>query len=108
MISILREITQWDNSAIPNHEYHVTPGGKMIAYRKSGVGDLIHLKTPMRLDRRYRKFESIGSYTNKEPSKDVIYETGSGGNIYEVTPESCTCIGFTFHKSCKHWKKHYG
>lgn len=53
MIEELIETTQWD---VPNFTYYVE-SGKLVAYRTES-GRLRRLKTPMRFDKRYRKFQS--------------------------------------------------
>ncbi len=45
-------------------------------------------------------------YTPVKSSREVITVQGSKGNSYVVTKEdgraSCTCVGYSFRKTCKH------
>lgn len=51
-----KEITEWENSVIPNHTYILNNGGKLVAYRKTGTTDWIHYSKPLFFSRRHRKF----------------------------------------------------
>jgi hypothetical protein len=53
MIEELIETTEWD---APCFTYYIE-GSKLVAYRTES-GRLRRLKTPMKFDKRYRKFQS--------------------------------------------------
>ena len=107
MIAV-REITQWNvEYRQPNHTY-LLDGDKIIAYIKWHEGEPEYLRTPLKLDRRGRKFEElkINPFSVKVESKLIEFK-GSKGNSYFVDPEAqtCTCPGFTFRGDCKHIKE---
>jgi hypothetical protein len=105
----IREITVWEGVEYrqPNHTY-LMDGDKAVAYIKWHEGEPEYFKRPMRLDKRYRKFEKadIGLFSRKVESS-LIEVKGSKGNTYFVNPEdkTCTCPGFTFRGACKHVEK---
>ena len=48
--------------------------------------------------------------TPKLPDQFTLQEThidvkSSSGNVYIVTKSSCTCIGYSFHRECRHYKQ---
>jgi len=64
---------------------------------------------PFRRIHRSRIVEVSGAkidYTPVKSSREVITVQGSKGNSYVVTKEdgkaSCTCVGYSFRKTCKH------
>jgi hypothetical protein len=105
----VRETTEWTGIEYrqPNHDY-LLDGDKVIAYRKWGMGEVITLRTPLKIDRRGRKFEKLDPNPFETPainSENLIVEVkGSKGNSYFVNTEerTCTCPGFTFRGACKH------
>ena len=110
MIAI-KEITEWKEvSRQPNHVY-LMDGEKAVAYIKWGEGEPFYFKTPMRLDKRYRKFIELKGaedpFKAQTIKSELIAVTGSKGNTYFVDPETktCTCPGFTFRGACKHTKE---
>lgn len=68
------------------------------------------LKTPIRIDRRGRKFEELRGV--EMPDLNSLVEVkevkGSKGNTYYITMSddpTCSCPGFTFRGNCKHVKE---
>lgn len=101
-----REVTVWkDVSRQPNHIY-LMEGDKIHAYIKWGEGKPEYFKTPLRIDKRGRKFVKADAKLFKEVEVDnnLIEIKGSKGNSYWVDPEAktCTCPGFTFRGNCRH------
>ena len=59
MIEILQEVTEWSDGT-PNHTYLVDKGaGKMLAYRRSGDGEVQVFSKPMTFSKSYRKFKRV-------------------------------------------------
>ena len=107
MIAV-KETTVWKEvNTQPNHTY-LLDGDKMVAYIKFGIGQPFFFKTPIRIDKRGRKFEEL----KKNPFKVVdtavnpaiIKVQGSKGQTYTVNTDerSCSCPGYTFRGACKH------
>lgn len=106
----LREITVWAGPDQPNHTY-LMDGDKAVAYLKFHTGQPLYFKTPIRLDKRGRKFEKVDDMAflfgdKSEPT--TIEVQGSKGAVYYVDPETktCTCPGFSFRGHCKHIEEH--
>lgn len=104
----VREVTQWAvEYRQPNHTY-LLDGDKIIAYMKWSQGPAEYLRTPLKLDRRGRKFEQLKNNPFEIKTESTLIEfKGSKGNSYFVDPEAqtCTCPGFTFRGACKHVKE---
>ena len=106
----LKEITVWKvDYRPPNHTYLID-GDKILAYRQWHEGDPIYSKTPMRLDKRYRKFVEVDikQFGQKsEPVRNIKKVQGSKGNVYTVDLDagSCSCPGYTYRGVCKHVKQ---
>ena len=103
----IKEVTVWESSFQPNHTY-LMDGDKAVAYVKSTGGDAFYFKTPLRIDKRYRKFVAADvALFNRRVKTSLIEVKGSKGNSYFVDPEAntCTCPGFTFRGACKHVKE---
>jgi hypothetical protein len=102
-----REVTVWTGIEYrqPNHVY-LMEGDKIYAYIKFGEGKPEWFKSPLRIDRRGRKFERADKrlFGRVKAKSDLIEVQGSKGNVYHVDPtaKTCTCPGFTFRGSCKH------
>lgn len=116
MLKALKEITVWDSEFQPNHIYLMN-GDKALGYIKFGQGKAEYFKTPMQIDKRYRKFETLKTnpFTDyvepdveEEPKKNVVKVAGSKGAVYEVDVDArtCTCPAAKFqHGECKHVKQ---
>ena len=104
-----QEITQWESTFQPNHIY-LLDGDKIMAYVPNGSDTIIWLKTPIRIDKRFRKFIELKGTDSpfvQEEEKDLIhFVLGSKGETYtvNVTKYTCSCPGFTYRGDCKHLK----
>lgn len=113
-MEILKETTDWKcGFPVANHTY-LFDGNKVIAYKNAMTGAIVKLKTPIRLDKRYRTFVRVAdaalqrlgksapklgkrSFLIKSSDKEYIVE------VDEVTQKyTCSCPGFTFRGKCKH------
>lgn len=66
-LEVLKEVTQWKvDYRQPNHIY-LMKGSRPIAYQKWGEGEPIFYESKQKLDKRYRKFETI-------PLKESIFK----------------------------------
>lgn len=105
----VREVTVWDvDFRPPNHDY-LLDGDRILAYRPYGEGEVINLSSPLKIDRRGRKFVKLENnpfaiYKDLQPILTYKEVKGSKGAVYRVDMEAgtCTCPGFTFRGSCKH------
>ena len=110
---LVKEITaDWDvEFRPPNHTYLMDDKmDKVIGYFKwHNPNDFQLLRTPLRFDRRYRKFKILQTgykFANeKGDTKQWVIE-GSKGNKYVVLQDelgyNCSCVGFKYHGNCKH------
>lgn len=103
MITILQEITDWDQV---NGIYHVNDHTQLVAYQAPGA-ELKQFKSPMkRFSKARRKFEVIGTYEEANEAGERFEFTGSKGNAYVVIvldgKTRCNCPGFTYRGNCKH------
>jgi hypothetical protein len=99
-----KETTVWNDVTNINHTY-LLDGDKMVAYIKFGDTNPFYFKSPIRIDKRGRKFEALTVNPFDTKVKSSIVEVqGSKGNVYYVDPDdkTCTCPGFSFRGSCKH------
>jgi len=99
-----KETTVWNDVTNINHTY-LLDGDKMVAYIKFGDANPFYFKSPIRIDKRGRKFEALTVNPFDTKVKSSIVEVqGSKGNVYYVDPDekTCTCPGFSFRGSCKH------
>lgn len=105
----VREITKWDTNTNCNHTY-LLDGDKMVAYIKFGDTVPFYFKSPIRIDKRGRKFLDLVAnpfdIINTPVETFIIKVQGSKGETYTVNTEerTCTCPGFTFRGACKHTK----
>lgn len=103
----IKEITVWKGiSRQPNHTY-LMDGDKIIAYKQWHTGEPIYSKTPLRMDKRYRKFVEVevSQFKNiPQVASNTKTVQGSKGNTYTVNLDTntCSCPGFTFRGKCKH------
>ena len=119
-MKIVQETTVWKGVEYrqPNHVY-LMDGDRIYAYSKWGEGKPEYMKTPLRIDRRGRKFVEVKKNSWKfdltlvaakeEPEKpqgQTWTVTGSKGNQYFVNLNaghwSCTCPGHGFRGRCRH------
>jgi hypothetical protein len=111
-MKIMQEITVWkDIVRQPNHVY-LMDGDKIVAYSKWGKEPAETLRTPLRINRRGRKFVEVKDnpwkfkITVEKPTGRTWEVAGSKGGTYTVTEDagtwSCTCSGFTFRGRCRH------
>ena len=68
------------------------------------------LTTPLRIDRRGRKFEEVKDIEMPDLNSqvEVIEVVGSKGKTYYITMSetpSCSCPGYQFRGNCKHVKE---
>jgi hypothetical protein len=104
-----KETTVWENSAQTNHIY-LLDGDKMLAYIRKGTEEEFWFKSPIRIDKRGRKFEPVepNPFTGLGGRVQNIKEVaGSKGQTYFVNLDenTCTCAGYTFRATCKHVKE---
>jgi len=117
----LKEVTVWNTDFQCNHTY-LLDKDKVIAYIKFNEGEPIW-GTPMKFDKRYRKFEKASlslfesspeykKYTEgtviAEVLPNIVKVQGSKPNTWysvDIVEHTCTCPGFTFRGTCKHVKE---
>ena len=107
-LEVLKEVTEWAvDFRQPNHTY-LLDGDKVLAHRPWHTGEPVW-GTPMRFDRRRRKFEPadltlFGVVDAPAVVKNTKVVTGSKGDEYTVDLDqgTCTCSGFKFRGRCRH------
>jgi hypothetical protein len=107
-LEALKEVTEWKvDFRQPNHTY-LLDGDKLVAYRPWHTGEPVW-GTPMRFDRRYRKFEPadlklFGIVDAPAVNSSTKVVKGSKGNEYilDLDEGTCTCPGFKFRGKCRH------
>jgi len=117
MAEAYKETTVWeDGSTSINHTY-LLEGDRMIAYMRSQTSVPFYFKTPIRIDRRGRKFElleenpfeviAIPQVVVEQRDVDVVEISGSKGAKYYLNriQKTCTCPGYTYRGTCKHVKE---
>lgn len=73
-LKALKEITSWDEVGhhVPNHVYILNPKGHLVGYRKSGSGEYVQFKNPMkRFEKTRRKFIELKPVEKYMESKNV-------------------------------------
>lgn len=112
-----KETTVWEDGATTINHTYLLEGDSMIAYMRSQTSVPFYFKTPIRIDRRGRKFElvepnpfeaiAIPQVVVEQAPQDVVEITGSKGTIYYLNKEAktCTCPGYTYRGTCKHVKE---
>lgn len=118
-MKIVEEVTVWKEiSRQPNHVY-LMDGDKVYAYSKWGQETPHYMKTPLRIDRRGRKFVEVKNNkwkfdltiraeaeVTEQPKGQTWTVSGSKGNTYIVSFDaghwSCTCPGHGFRGRCRH------
>ena len=116
MAQAYKEVTVWEgNPSTINHTY-LLEGDSMIAYMRSQTSVPFYFKTPIRIDKRGRKFELVEPNPFEaiaipqvvvEQTANIKEIEGSKGNIYYVNidEKTCTCPGYTYRGTCKHVKE---
>jgi hypothetical protein len=115
MYEIVKEISEWAGDySNCNHTYLLDNNSKIIAYEKCNSKEIIKLKTPLKIDKRYRKFirvnhDGLSQFIPKEKDNNLrIFNVKSKDKTYTVTFDIqksrmyCTCTGFSFRGKCKH------
>lgn len=112
MEQAFKEITVWDDGATTVNHTYLFNGDKAVAYIRYGTSEPFWFKSPMRIDKRGRKFEQVSSdlfnlsvnWITPSNTKEV---EGSKGQKYIINLDenTCTCPGFTFRGACKHVKE---
>ena len=101
-MKLVQEITEWSVTT-PNHQYVCNDSlSEIYGYIIAGTTERIMFKTPMKFDRKYRKFKTLENIAERQG----IEVKGSKGNSYFVTKQGsryvCSCPGFQFRGRCKH------
>jgi hypothetical protein len=105
MVQAVKEITEWSTEyPSPNHEY-LLDGDWILAYRPWGKNQPVVLKSPIRIDRRNRKFQQLTENPFKiARNPNLIAVSGSAKQTYwvDTVEKTCTCPGFRYRSSCRH------
>jgi hypothetical protein len=107
-----KEITVWADGATQiNHTYFLD-GDKAVAYIRYGTTEPFWFKTPIKIDKRGRKFAQVDSIPfhssfNVFTPNNIKEVEGSKGAKYIVNLDdnTCTCPGYTYRGTCKHVKE---
>jgi len=119
MNEIVKEVTEWETDySVPNHTYLLDKSGRILAYAIHGGSKVEILKTPLKLDKKYRKFQKTNhaqlaklvfkNDTIKLPKREGVRTFKIKSKDKEYTVElyrgqySCTCVGFGYRRKCKH------
>lgn len=114
-----QEITVWSDGSTKNGQYYLDDSKTwMVAYQAPNTHEFKRFKSPIKIDKRGRKFQLIKDgepdsvYFGKPaptvtlPAPNSIEVEGSNGAKYYVSQNngkySCTCQGFQFRRKCKH------
>jgi hypothetical protein len=108
---LVKEITVWKGvTRQPNHTYICSDNMEYTYgyFKWNNPKDFMMFKNKLRLDTRYRKFETIKRGLKLAGQAEVKTKTvtGSKGNIYTITETAsglqCSCSGFKYRGKCKH------
>lgn len=102
MFEVIREVTDWAPAL--NHTYLVE-GDLAMAYVRNGTRAPVYFNTPIRLDKRRRKFVkgNVALFPDLPTNSHIVEVTGSRGTYYvNTSTKKCTCPGFKFRGRCKH------
>ena len=114
MFEILKETTEWEcDYVVPNHTYLIGKSGKILAYENYFTGEIITLKSNLKLDKRRRSFIKVKNTKLQALKKDYkpdpdekVFIVKSKDKEYSVVLKggkySCNCLGFTYRGKCKH------
>ena len=115
-MQILKETTEWESDfPIINKIYLLDLKDKIIAYTNSD-NTIIQLKSPIKLDKRRRKFIKVNhtglsklilNYKSEDNNDNTrIFKVKSKDKEYTVLLKdnnyNCNCIGFGYRGKCKH------
>ena len=119
-MQILKETTEWESDfPIINKIYLLDLKDKIIAYTNSD-NTIIQLKSPIKIDRRRRKFIKVNhaglskliKYVPEDNNYNIIndntriFKVKSKDKEYTVLLKdynyNCNCIGFGYRGKCKH------
>jgi hypothetical protein len=119
-MQILKEVTEWESDfPIINKIYLLDLKDKIIAYTNSD-NTIIQLKSPIKIDRRRRKFIKVNhaglskliKYVPEDNNDNIIndntriFKVKSKDKEYTVLLKdnnyNCNCIGFGYRGKCKH------
>jgi hypothetical protein len=112
MSEILIETTVWNTDyKVPNNTYLLNSKGEILAFINELTGKLTVSKTPIKLDKRYRKFQKtshpeLEKISKLQKKEGRSFEVKSKDNVYIVNLSNkkynCTCTGYNFRGHCKH------
>jgi hypothetical protein len=114
MFEIIKETTEWAcDFVVPNHTYLINKAGTILAYENCFTGEILIIKSKLKLDKRYRKFVKV-----KNPKLEILkknYKSDPDEKVFIVKSKdkeysvvlkngtySCNCLGFTYRGKCKH------
>jgi len=120
-MQILKETTEWESDfPIINKIYLLDLKDNIIAYTNSD-NIIIQLKSPIKIDRRRRKFIKVNhaglsklilNYKSEDNNYNIInnntriFKVKSKDKEYTVLLKdnnyNCNCIGFGYRGKCKH------
>jgi hypothetical protein len=103
-----REIDTYKDFDLPDSILYIK-GDLLYATKPQGQPIRI-LTTPLKIDRRGRKFEELRGVEMPDLNSQVEVKEvkGSKGNTYYITmtdDPTCSCPGYTFRGNCKHIKE---
>jgi hypothetical protein len=113
MLEIIKETTVWSGDYQNCNHIYLLDSSKIIAYVKSGDSSVQVLRTPLRIDKRYRTFikanhDGLAKLIKSQPKdpNTKVFKVQSNTKEYfvKVTNNrySCTCTGYNFRGKCKH------